>query len=57
MYPLLAGTEHKGLLRAPRERVSGKFRRMYPATPAGRVALRTAKKRVQELFGEMFEDE
>jgi hypothetical protein len=28
---------------------------MYRATPAGHKALVTARKRVQELFGEMFE--
>ena len=49
--------ERRGLLRSSRERVNGKFRRMYRATPAGRAALRIAKKRVQELFGELFEDE
>jgi PadR family transcriptional regulator len=56
LYPLLASMERKGLLRSSRERVNGKFRRMYTATPAGRAALRTAKKRVQELFGELFEE-
>lgn len=57
LYPLLSGMERKGLLRSSRTRVNGKVRRMYSATPAGRAALRTAKKRVQELFGEMFEVE
>ena len=57
IYPLLAAMERKGLLRSSRERVNGKFRRMYRATPVGRAALRTAKKRVKELFGEMFEDQ
>jgi PadR family transcriptional regulator PadR len=57
LYPLLAAMERKGLLRSSRERVNGKIRRMYRATPAGRAALRAAKKRVQELFGETFEEE
>ena len=57
LYPLLSGMERKGLLRSSRERVNGKFRRIYRATPAGRSALRLAKKRVKELFGELFEDE
>jgi PadR family transcriptional regulator, regulatory protein PadR len=57
LYPLLGGMERKGLLRSWRERVNGKFRRMYRATPAGRKALRAARKRVKELFGELFEDE
>ncbi|HKV24251.1 MAG TPA: PadR family transcriptional regulator [Candidatus Acidoferrum sp.] len=56
LYPLLNGMEKKGFLRSSRELVDGKFRRMYRATPAGRAALRVAKKRVQELFGELFEE-
>lgn len=56
LYPLLAAMERKGLLQSSRERVSGKVRRMYTATPAGRAALSTAKKRVKELFGELFEE-
>jgi PadR family transcriptional regulator, regulatory protein PadR len=55
LYPLLNGMEKKGLLRSSTQRVNGKFRRMYRATPAGRAALRMAKKRVQQLFGELFE--
>lgn len=57
LYPLLSAMERKGLLKSARERVNGKFRRMYRATPAGHKALRNARKRVQELFGELFEDE
>lgn len=56
-YPLLNGMEKRGLLRSSREIVGGKFRRMYRATSAGRAALRIAKKRVKQLFGELFEDE
>jgi PadR family transcriptional regulator, regulatory protein PadR len=57
LYPLLSAMERKGLLRSSRERENGKFRRIYRATPAGRKALRIARKRVQELFGELFEYE
>jgi len=57
LYPLLDGLEKKGLLRSSRQLVGGRFRRVYRATPAGRKALRTAKQRVKELFGELFEDE
>jgi PadR family transcriptional regulator len=57
LYPLLNGMEKKGLLRSSRERVNGTFRRMYRATSAGRSALRMARKRVKQLFGELFEDE
>lgn len=57
LYPLLDGLEKKGLLRSSRELVEGRFRRVYQSTPAGRKALRTAKHRVKELFGELFEGE
>jgi PadR family transcriptional regulator len=57
LYPLLSAMECKGLLRSSRERANGKFRRIYRATPAGHKALRNARKRVQELFGELFEEE
>ena len=57
LYPLLDGLERRGLLRSSRKLADGRFRRVYRATPAGRRALKTAKHRVQELFGELFEDE
>lgn len=57
LYPLLDGLEKKGLLRSSRQQVAGRFRRVYRATPAGHKALRAAKHHVQELFGELFEDE
>ena len=57
LYPLLDGLEKKGLLRSSRQLVEGRFRRVYRATPAGRKALKTAKHRVKELFGELLEDE
>jgi PadR family transcriptional regulator len=57
LYPLLDGLEKKGLLRSSRQLFDGRFRRVYRATPAGRKALKTAKQRVKELFGELFEDE
>jgi DNA-binding PadR family transcriptional regulator len=57
LYPLLDGLEKKGLLRSSRRLVDGRFRRFCRATPAGRKALKTAKLRVKELFGELFEDE
>lgn len=56
LYPLLDGLEKKGLLRSSRRLVDQRFRRVYRATPAGRKALKTAKLRVKELFGELFED-
>jgi PadR family transcriptional regulator len=57
LYPLLEGLEKKGLLRSSRRLAHGKFRRFYRATPAGRKALKMAKQRVKELFGELFEEE
>lgn len=57
LYPLLDGLEKRGLLRSSRRLVEGRFRRVYRATPSGRKALQTARHRVKELFGELFEDE
>lgn len=55
LYPILHGMERHGYLRSRLTLTNGRSRRVYRATPAGRQALRTARKRVQELFGEMFE--
>jgi len=55
LYPLLHGMERNGLLRASEEKHGKTSRKLYTATPAGRRALRVAKKRVKELFGELFE--
>lgn len=57
LYPLLHGLERKGYVRSSGERTGAKGRRVYRATPAGRKALREAKKKVQELFGELFEND
>ena len=54
LYPLLHGLEEKGLLRSRRVRSGRSLRREYHATAAGHKALRAAKKRVRELFGEIF---
>lgn len=56
LYPIMHGLEEKGLLRAKKEQVAGKIRRVYSATPSGRKALDSAKGRVRELFGELFKD-
>ena len=55
LYPLLHGMEKKGLLCSRKARNGKWHRREYRATPAGRRALRVVKKRVRELFGEIFE--
>ena len=55
LYPILHGMERHGYLRSRSTLKNGRNRRVYRATPAGRQALVTARERVQELFGEMFE--
>jgi PadR family transcriptional regulator PadR len=57
LYPILHGMEKQGYLTSRITQKGGRNRRVYRATPAGRTALRTARARVQELFGEMFEHE
>ena len=57
LYPMLHAMEQKGYLRSTEDRAGKSFRRVYRATPAGRKALKAAKVKVQELFGELFEDE
>ncbi|HEV2491558.1 MAG TPA: PadR family transcriptional regulator [Terriglobia bacterium] len=54
LYPILHQLERKGYLRSHGERRGRSARRIYRATPLGQRALRTARKRVEELFGEMF---
>lgn len=55
LYPILHGMEKQGYLRSSLTLNGGRSRRVYRATPAGRKALVVARRRVQELFGEMFE--
>lgn len=57
LYPILHGLEKKGYLKSMERSLNGTKRRIYHATPAGRRALRSAKSRVRDLFGELFEDE
>jgi DNA-binding PadR family transcriptional regulator len=54
LYPILHGLERKGYLRSHEERKGRSARRVYEVTPQGRKALRAARRRVRELFGEMF---
>jgi DNA-binding PadR family transcriptional regulator len=54
LYPILHGLERKGYLRSHEERHGRSAQRVYDVTRLGRKALRTARKRVQEPFGEMF---
>jgi DNA-binding PadR family transcriptional regulator len=57
LYPILHGLEAKGYLTSEKRRVGKTLQRVYRATPVGRRALRLAKRKVSELFGEMFEDD
>lgn len=54
MYPLLHRLQRKGYLQPKRELSGSRYRKVYRITPAGRRALNLARRRVQELFGEMF---
>ena len=55
LYPILHGMEAQGYLRSQVTLAGGRNRRVYRATAAGRRALVEARKKVKELFGEMFE--
>jgi PadR family transcriptional regulator PadR len=55
LYPVLHGLERRRSLRSSQRLVTGRARRVYRLTPAGARALATAKQRVWEPFGELFE--
>jgi PadR family transcriptional regulator, regulatory protein PadR len=57
LYPILHGLESKGYLTSTEERSGSTARRVYRATRAGAAALVAAKRKVRELFGELFEDD
>ena len=57
LYPLLHDLERRGFLRSEEQIHSGKIRRLYQATPAGRSALKAAKAKVRELFGDLLQHE
>jgi PadR family transcriptional regulator PadR len=57
IYPILHGLERGGYLASSAERAGKRRRRTYEITAAGKKALRQAKKRVWELFTELFEEE
>ncbi len=56
IYPILHGLEKKGYLRSTQQQRGRTARRLYRITPSGRRALADAKRKVFELFGEMFFD-
>jgi PadR family transcriptional regulator PadR len=53
LYPLLHGLERVGLLRSELKNVSGRRRRVYTITAAGRKSLEKAKVKVDELHREL----
>jgi DNA-binding PadR family transcriptional regulator len=55
LYPILHGMERKGYLVSRQERVDGRIRRVYTITRDGAIALKDARQKVSELFGELFE--
>lgn len=55
LYPLLHGLKKKGYLRSATQRKGKSYRKVYRATPLGRKALKAAKSKVRELFGELIE--
>lgn len=57
LYPVLHGLEKRRLLKSSRNKVGASLRRVYTVTPAGRRALATARTKVRELFGELFDSD
>jgi DNA-binding PadR family transcriptional regulator len=55
LYPILHGLEKRGYLKSEEARSGKSIRRLYRITAPGRRALKTAKLRVRELFGELIE--
>lgn len=53
LYPTLHRMEAEGVLRSTSEVVDGRTRRVYSITPAGRRALRDAKRLLAELADEV----
>ena len=56
LYPMLHNMEERGYLRSVEERSGKLARRVYRATPSGKRALESARRKVSELFAELFED-
>ena len=55
LYPILHGLEKRGYLKSEEERSGKRARRLYTITASGCRALKTAKLRVREVFGELIE--
>lgn len=57
LYPMLHAMESKGYLQSTIEQNGSRKIRFYTITDEGRQALKDAKVKVKELFGELFEDD
>jgi DNA-binding PadR family transcriptional regulator len=55
LYPTLHRMEEEGLLRSTGQVVEGRTRRVYTITPAGRRALRDARRMLAELADEVLD--
>ncbi len=53
LYPLLHGLEKKGYLASRKKREGKTIRKYYRATPLGRRAMKLARAKAAELFGEI----
>ena len=56
LYPMLHGMEKRGYLQSNKELSEGRMRRLYRITSIGEIALESAREKVRELFGELFEE-
>ena len=56
LYPLLHGMERGGLLKSDLKNLTGRRRRVYRITAAGRRALEKARMKVDELHHELHEE-
>jgi PadR family transcriptional regulator len=55
LYPIFHEMEAAGFLTCERQVVSGKVRKYYRSTEAGRAALREVRPKIRELVGEVLE--
>ena len=56
LYPTLHRLEKEGYLESSSEVVSGKVRKYYRATDAGKLMLEQAKEKIRELVTEVLEE-
>jgi PadR family transcriptional regulator, regulatory protein PadR len=56
LYPLLHGMERGGLLKSDLQNLTGRRRRIYRITAAGKKALEKARAKIEELHHELHEE-